>query len=285
MNKIKKIDDQFAKGFVSVIKFTENENEGKLGSAIISTETIDRQGDKIMADGWDFKAIKKNPVMLWSHNSGLGENRPAIGRIENIKVEGGKVFFTPVFDLKDEFAKMIYEKFKNKFLNAFSIGFRPLEYTETEQGYKFIKQEALEFSAVNVPANAEALIQLRSAGIGVSKDFQAWKKGEELAPDDEDDLEEEDKQDKADKWESLNELQLKMFNLIFKDIDEVEFTKFANGYAQFGRKSPKLKHFKQAILKVALGKKFGVKKDKGMSDEETVLNLLKGIANKLEVKP
>ena len=40
-------------------------------------------------------------------------------------------------------------------------------------GYKFLKQELLEFSAVPVPANAEALIQARSKGIDTLP-FKAW---------------------------------------------------------------------------------------------------------------
>jgi hypothetical protein len=280
---MKQLKNQFAKGYVEILKSEENETEGKLGLCIISTETVDRQGDQIMVEGWDFKAFKKNPLLLWSHNSGMGENRPAIGRVEDVKIDGGKVLFTPVFDLKDDFAKMIFDKFKNKFLNAFSIGFRPLEYTETDMGYKFLKQEALEFSAVNVPANAEALVVLRGEGIDVCKDFAEWKKDAPLADDMEED--EEDVEDEKEHWKTMGDLQIAMFELLFKDINEDKFNEIAKGYAKFNRIAPQLKHFKRALLKVALGKRCGGKKPKKeLSEVVLMMQLLKGVAQKLEVK-
>lgn len=279
-----KLNNQFAKGYVDVIKSEESETEGKLGLCIISTQTVDRQGDQIMADGWDFKAFKKNPLLIWSHNSGWGENRPAIGRVEDVSVKDGKVFFTPVFDLKDDFAKMVFEKFKNKFLNAFSIGFRPLEWQETDSGYKFIKQEALEFSAVNVPANAEALVVLRSENFDVCKDFDDWRKdAKPIVTEEEEDEDEEE--DKKEGWKHFSDLQLAMVDLILKEVDETKFNELIKGYDQFERIAPKLKHFKMALLRVALGKACGgKKKPKRKSDNEIVLKLLTKVADQLQVK-
>jgi len=282
--KDKKLEKQIAKGFIEVVKSEENETEGKLGLAIISTDTVDRHGDVIKADGWDFKAFKKNPVMLWSHNSGWDENRPSIGKVENIEVKDGKVFFTPVFDMEDGFAKNIFNKFKKGMLNAFSIGFRPLSWKETDTGYEFIEQEALEFSAVNVPANAEALVQLRSAGIGVCKDFNDWKDGKELEPTKElapndDEEEDEDEKDEAEGWKTFGEVKLAMLNLILKDVDINEFKKIAAAYKDYGFKAPKFKHFQIAIIKTALGRKIKKKK------ENEVISLLKQMDNRLQVKP
>lgn len=278
--KNKVLDSQFAKGYIEKVK--SKDKEGRLGLAIISTETVDRQGDQIMAEGWDFKSFKKNPLMLWSHNSGLGENRPAIGKVENVEVRDGKVYFEPVFDMEDEFAKDLYRKFKKGFLNAFSIGFRPLEWQETSTGYKFIKQEALEFSAVNVPANQEALVVLRGEGMDVCKDFSEWKKGDgSLVGEEEED--EEEIRDQEEKWKTFGDVQLAMLELVFKNLDEKEYKKLAEQYGKFNRIAPKIKHFKMALLKVANGKKIG-KKKQGVNKEEMILGLLEQINNKLEVK-
>lgn len=279
--KIKKLGNQFAKGYVTEIKASEKENEGRIGLAVISTDTVDRQGDQIMADGWDFKAFNKNPLLLWSHNSGLGENRPAIGRVENVRVENGKVMFEPVFDMKDAFAADIFRKIKDKFLNAFSIGFRALEWQETSTGYKFIKQEALEFSVVNVPANAEALVVLRSEGMDVCKDFTEWKKvNKPIADDIEED--EDEAQDQKDKWKNFNDVQLAMFELFFKDVDMEKYDEICKAYNKFGRIAPKIKHFKLNILKTAGGKRLG--KKKGIDKEQLMIDLLKKVATQLEVK-
>lgn len=179
----------YAKGYVEKLS---DADDGKLGLCIISSGTVDRQGDKLNPEGWDFKNFRKNPILLWSHNAGSGERRPPIGKVEDLYVKDEKVYFTPVFDLEDKFAKEIYRKYKNKYLNAFSVGFLPLEWTETETGYNFEKQEALEFSAVNVPANPEALVVLRDAGIEVSKDWKEWKDEGGLAGEDPNEEEDSD---------------------------------------------------------------------------------------------
>jgi hypothetical protein len=44
-------------------------------------------------------------------------------------------------------------------LNAVSVGFIPLEWIETENGYDILKWELLEFSAVAVPANQDAIAE------------------------------------------------------------------------------------------------------------------------------
>lgn len=44
-------------------------------------------------------------------------------------------------------------------LNAVSVGFIPLEWTETKDGYDITKWELLEFSAVAVPANQDAIAE------------------------------------------------------------------------------------------------------------------------------
>lgn len=264
-------EKQIAKGYLEVIKAQESETEGRLGRCIISTETVDRMGDEIMADGWDFKDFFKNPRLLWSHNSGWDEDRPSIGRVENVEVENGKVYFTPVFDLKDSFAAEIYRKYKDNFLNAFSVGFRALEYTFTDTGVKFLKQEALEFSCVNVPANAEALAKLKSMNFEVSKDFKDWsKEAKPISKDDPsknggagDDEAEDDEKDRKEGWKSFDDLKLEMIKIfgqissgaITQEEFEKQYSKLVEAYKKFNRLAPEKKHFEMAILKVAAGRK------------------------------
>jgi hypothetical protein len=68
---------------------------------------------------------------------------------------------------------MIFNKYANGFLTSFSVGFRPVEYTKREpdnwmSGKEFTKQELLEVSAVAVPANPNANVNL-SFGEGMVK--------------------------------------------------------------------------------------------------------------------
>jgi hypothetical protein len=64
-------------------------------------------------------------------------------------------------------------------LNAVSVGFIPLEWTETKDGYDITKWELLEFSAVAVPANQDAIAEaVKSFGLdeSVVKDFLTTEK-------------------------------------------------------------------------------------------------------------
>ena len=61
-----------------------------------------------------------------------------------------------------EKAKLVdftYNCYKTGMLNAVSVGFIPLEWVETENGFDILKWELLEFSAVAVPANQDAIAE------------------------------------------------------------------------------------------------------------------------------
>lgn len=166
------MDKKYLQGYVEKAE----DQDGILQVAVASDETPDRQGEIVKAEGWDFKNFKKNPVLLWSHNAGFGEQKPPIGKITDVRTEGKKLLFKPVFDMADEFAADIYRKFKDGFLNAFSVGFIPLERDDKNEAI-INAAELLEISAVNIPANPKALVSLREAGLPVSKDFEDWEKG------------------------------------------------------------------------------------------------------------
>lgn len=141
----------------------ESTDKGML--AIASTSVEDRHGEVVAVDGWDLKNFKKNPLLLWSHD----HHEPAIGLAKNVKIEGtgkkAKLVFEPVFHEVTEKARAIKKLFEEKILNSFSVGFKPIE----AEGNEYLKQELLEISAVNVPANPEARIMaykaLDTAGI------------------------------------------------------------------------------------------------------------------------
>jgi len=140
-----------------------------------STEAIDRDGEVILAKGWDLANYKKNPVFMWAHNY----TQPPIGRAVSVKKEDGALRFQVEFAPREtyEFADTIYQLYKGGFLKATSVGFVPQEWEDGDgkeaprRTYK--KQELLELSAVPVPSNPEALIGARDAGILTTKDFEA----------------------------------------------------------------------------------------------------------------
>lgn len=147
----------------------------------ISKEVTDRDGDILRADGVDFKNYMKNPVFLGFHNS---RDFP-LGKVINFWVEGksvkADVYFPKLEELSSDMnnvsekARLIdfcFHCYKTGMLNAVSVGFIPLEWTETKDGFDITKWELLEFSAVAVPANQDAIAEaVKSFGDEFAKDF------------------------------------------------------------------------------------------------------------------
>lgn len=138
---------------------------------VISTASVDRMGDTIAVDGWELADFRKNPVVLWAHDA---QSLP-VAKASKVWIEAGKLMASAEFTPSGmaRFNDAVFEMLKAGFLNATSVGFQPLEYSFADDpsrrfGINFIRQTLLEFSVVPVPANAEALIQGRAAGIDVA---------------------------------------------------------------------------------------------------------------------
>ena len=147
--------------------------------AMISTESIDRQADIVVADGGDVANWLRNPVVLFGHNYSDPERLVANGlEIEKIKGKGIRSVFQFVPWGTSIGADVTRRLWTGRFLNATSIGFLPdwkqvvpidadgneIPPEEREPtdfyfagGRKFKKWELLEFSLVPVPANQDAL--------------------------------------------------------------------------------------------------------------------------------
>jgi hypothetical protein len=147
----------------------------------ISKEVVDRDGDILRASGVDFGNYMKNPVFLSFHNS----REFPLGKVTKFWVEGNSVkaivYFPTLEELSSnpeqasEKAKLVdftYHCYKTGMLNAVSVGFIPIEWTETKDGYDITKWELLEFSAVAVPANQDAIAEaVKSFGEDFTKQF------------------------------------------------------------------------------------------------------------------
>ena len=152
----------------------------------ISKEVVDRDGDILRASGVDFTNYMKNPVFLSFHNS----REFPLGKVTKFWVEGNAVkaivYFPPIEELStnpeqaSEKAKLVdftYHCYKTGMLNAVSVGFIPLEWVENENGFDIQKWELLEFSAVAVPANQDAIAEaVKSFGKDFAKDFVTEEK-------------------------------------------------------------------------------------------------------------
>ena len=162
-------DTGLRKGYAAEVKADDTRRELTFK---ISTAAIDRVGDTVAVDGWDLTQYLKNPVVLWAHD---GSMLP-IGKATKVWADNGALHATAEFTPPGmvRFNDVVFDLYKGGFLNAVSVGFRPTKWAFSEDkdrkyGIDFMSQELLEFSAVPVPANPEALIEARSAGQDVSE--------------------------------------------------------------------------------------------------------------------
>jgi HK97 family phage prohead protease len=136
----------------------------------ISTGTEDRDRDVVNPSGWRLDAYRRNPTVLWAHDySAL-----PLAKCTDIALQGVRLLATAVF-AEHEMANTVLQLIDGGFLNATSVGFRPIKYNfnASRNGVDFDEQELLEFSIVPVPANPEALIEARSAGVDLAP-VRAW---------------------------------------------------------------------------------------------------------------
>jgi HK97 family phage prohead protease len=135
----------------------------------LSTFDLDRFGERIDPAGWDYKRYRDNPVVEWAHRYDI----PAIGKIEGLTADDGGLHGLLVFNDKDydPFGWAIGERVKAGVIRAGSVGFRviEIEIPDKETGKDgtaliFRKQELLEFSICNVPANPFALTKTIADG-------------------------------------------------------------------------------------------------------------------------
>jgi HK97 family phage prohead protease len=154
-----------------ILEKTEFKGESDKGIEIqmtISTGNIDRDGDTLSPDGWKLENYAKNPVVLFAHQS----RQPPVARATKTWLEDEKLKSTALFTPQDmyPFGYMIGQMYKEGFINAASVGFDPLKWAYVEDknrpwGVDFLEMELLEWSAVPVPANAEALLDAKSKGV------------------------------------------------------------------------------------------------------------------------
>jgi len=129
---------------------------------IISTENVDRQGDIVRQNGWDFTNYKKNPIVLWGHDYyklPIGVCTDWYLTEQNgVPALGAKGFFYPadINPLAQQVRKM-YEFGLKLGVGAgctTSVGFIPRDFDPDNRSI-ITKAELLEFSFVPVPANQD----------------------------------------------------------------------------------------------------------------------------------
>lgn len=236
--------------------------------AVASTDVQDRHGEKIDQEGWDLKNFKSNPVMLWAHD----HHEIAVGNCRNIHIERKngtpRLVFTPDFHEETDKARALKALYEAGRLNSFSVGFIPKDFDGKES--KYLKQELLEISAVNVPANPDARMMsyksLLEKGFedSVARDVTGVTEEDEVKPEEapeekqdiaeekvkvgemlkgalQDEVEENQKmREKYELMEPVMELYWSLLDVYFDDETEVEdFSKLINEFVGMLQESTK----------------------------------------------
>lgn len=138
-----------------------------------STASIDRHQTIVKPKGLKIDKYLMNPIFLWAHDGyrGLFGGPPkvenTIGRVENIERTEEYLDHDALYAVKENpNAHLAYHLALGKFLNAVSIGFKPLKYhKEAIDGGEilvFDEGELLEISQVPIPANPDAVALVRT---------------------------------------------------------------------------------------------------------------------------
>ena len=153
---------QFTTEKIEVVDETGSDRTVKF---TITTDDVDRERDIIDPAGVDTSDFEKNPVVMFAHS----HHDLPIGKAVHLSKQPGKIEATVEFATEGQNpqAERVFQLVKGGFLNATSIGFRPLEwvFNEERRGVDFTAVELLEFSIVPVPANAHALIANTDKGV------------------------------------------------------------------------------------------------------------------------
>lgn len=140
-------------------------------TAILSTESVDRDGDIVRLDGWDLANFTRAPRLMSCHDYGsltkqIGEWRGVHVDRERKALVGEAHYYVNQGNPEADWAYFLATQGQA----TYSVGFAPIESEPRKGAYGsvFTRQELLECSHVPIPAQPEAL-QLMAKAL-------AWQK-------------------------------------------------------------------------------------------------------------
>ena len=135
--------------------------DGSAHRMVIAANELSRNGDDLNLRGISFKNYRKNPVVLWAHDSYQG-----IPIAKTLKIghdEQGRIAADFQFNSEDEFAARVENAWNGGFIRGASIRYMPTKVVEMldEQGrvdrLRIEESELLEWSLVAVPADPDSV--------------------------------------------------------------------------------------------------------------------------------
>ena len=146
---------------VMVVAEARQAEDGRAHRMVIAANERSRNGDELNLRGVSFKNYRKNPVVLWSHDSYGG-----IPIAKTLKIghdDQGRIEADFQFNSEDEFAARVENGWNNGFIRSASIRYMPTKVVEVrnEEGkverLRVEESELLEWSLVPVPADPDSV--------------------------------------------------------------------------------------------------------------------------------
>ena len=146
---------------VMVMTEARQAEDGSAHRMVIAANELSRNGDELNLRGISFKNYRKNPVVLWAHDSYSG-----IPIAKTVKIghdDQGRIVADFEFNSDDEFAARVENAWNGGFIRAASIWYKPTKVVEMldEQGrvdrLRIEESELLEWSLVAVPADPDSV--------------------------------------------------------------------------------------------------------------------------------
>jgi hypothetical protein len=146
-------------------------------TSVISTMRADRAGDVVVPRGClNVQEYFQNPVVLWAHQ----RNLPPIGQCIDLVIEKDRIIATTQFSETSAMSRDLFRLYAEGIMRSWSIGFVPKQVRPIpaapgrRAGQKIETWELLEYSAVPIPENPEAITQMIRKGRIESPEIEDW---------------------------------------------------------------------------------------------------------------
>ncbi len=149
---------------VHTLDYAGLKSDRPTASSVITSANVDRDGDVVQTGGMLVEHYLKNPVVLPMHMHDF-----PVGLAEKLKVLKNSAWaqWQWLVDLPDSLAAKYQAWWDANAINATSIGFLPIKWGPTKEGYEgwvYEEWELLEFSPVVIPSNRDAVRSLEAFG-------------------------------------------------------------------------------------------------------------------------
>ena len=146
---------------VMVVTEARQTEDGSAHRMVIAANELSRNGDELNLRGISFKNYRKNPVVLWAHDSYQG-----IPIAKTVKIghdDQGRIEADFEFNSDGEFAARVQNAWNEGFIRAASIRYMPTKVVEVRneagevERFRIEESELLEWSLVAVPADPDSV--------------------------------------------------------------------------------------------------------------------------------